>query len=277
MSRVEQAKLRVLTGLERFRPLLRVLRALPLPSALQRITGRGLELLKRRIPELAYLLGGPMKAPKQRSSGSPNRTAQDLSELLAELQTRDYATRLGAVQALAGRREPEAVSALIAALRDRSVEVAVGAATSLSVGGGEVARGALQQVLENAEGYFHPLTRAAAVHGLGTLLGDEAEQGPLFFALRDIHAEVSIAAIAALAALGTERATMSLLEVVENAEGYFLPITRLAAARALERATLAPRASLERLTMQEQDGTIAEALTRALRRTPSEPGVNASS
>jgi HEAT repeat protein len=249
-----------------FGPLQRVLsalRALPWPAPLQRVTARSLERLKARIPELAELLDGPQpKRPKsQVDSGAP---VTALPELLTLLSARDYQSRTKAAQALASHPQPEATEALVRALRDRSVEVAVAAATALGVAGGEGARRALLAVLDNTEGFYHPLVRAGAVHGLGSLLPPE-ERAPLVRALRDLDAEVSIAAIAAFSNGGPEGAP-PLLAVVQNADGFFLPITRLAAARGLERLPPHGTSELERVRAWEGDPTVREILERLISR-----------
>lgn len=250
-----------------FGPLQRIfglLRSLPWPTPLQRITQRGLERLKARIPELAELLDGkPRKRASPKTQTSTNLHA--LPELLALLGARDYQSRTKAAQALANYREEEAVEALVGALRDRSVEVAVAAATALSVSGGGRARRALLAVLDNVEGFYHPLTRAAAVHGLGGGLTRD-DQMPLQRALRDHDAEVSIAAISALSASYARESTVALLAVVENTDGFFLPITRLAAARGLERLPLSDVSDLERVRSWEADTTVSEVLDRLLMR-----------
>ena len=259
MARAAQTKLLVTSGIDRLRPLMRILRALPWPAPLQRFTQRGLERLAARIPELAELLDGKRRRPPTKQAASP---ATELGPLLQQLEARDYQTRSKAAQALSSRTEPEASAALIRALRDRSVEVAVAAATSLAVAASDEGRAALLCVLENAEGYYHALTRAAAVHGLGALLERDSDRAAIYAALRDLDAEVSIAAISALSALGDDGVVARLLDVVENADGFFLPITRLAAARALERLHVSDGARLERLAANEGDASVSALLGR---------------
>jgi HEAT repeat protein len=187
------------------------------------------------------------------------------ADAIAQLAASDYRLRLRAVQALVHHREPAAIDALCAALRDRSVEVAVSSVSSLQIVAGRKARTTLLAVLDNDQGYYHPLVRAAAVHALGGLLS-EHECAPLVRALRDQDAEVSIAAISALGASAPSRAGELLLEVVDNHDGFFLPITRLAAARGLERLSWLPPASLERVSSAEQDPQLNEILMRVMER-----------
>ncbi|MET0341977.1 MAG: HEAT repeat domain-containing protein [Polyangiales bacterium] len=288
MHREPRVRLLLTPALGPFRALLDMLRALPWPGPVQRITKRGIERLTARFPELNELLRATPSAeraanrpdvavgPSTRAKVAPEPTpiaptpddaanAALTARLRADLTARDYETRAKAARGLAAHRTPEVVEALIGALRDRSVEVAVAAATSLAIMGDAGARAGLLAVLENAEGYYHPLARAAAVRGLGPLLTGE-QRGPLQLALRDLDAEVSIAAIAALSAQASSDGAAALLHVVENADGFYLPITRLAAARALERLPPSAPAELEALRAREPDVLVGEALTRLLER-----------
>jgi HEAT repeat protein len=258
MSREDRAKLLLVPALGRLRTVVDFLRALPWPVPIQRVTQRGLERLRSRIPQLAELLG---EAPRPAARQRPRPVASDLPELLSLLSARDYQTRMRAVQGLASRGEAEALDALIAMLRDRSVEVAVAAATALSISGDLRARDALLGVLENADGYYHALTRAAAVHGLGALLAP-GERAPLERALRDFDAEVSIAAISALTVHAGPDSRPALLSVIENIDGFFLPITRLAAARGLERLPASAPSELGSLRSRERDPLVGEVLQR---------------
>jgi HEAT repeat protein len=261
--REERVKLLLRPAVGPLQRVLSALRALPWPAPLQRITARSLERLKARIPELAELLDGP-KPKRPKSQAETRAPVESVPELLALLQTRDYQARTKAAQALANHREPEATEALIGLLRDRSVEVAVAAATSLSVAGGDRAIQALLAVLDNTEGFYHALVRAGAVHGLGNVLPRD-ERGPLVRALRDLDAEVSIAAIAAFSNGGPEGAP-ALVAVVENTDGFYLPITRLAAARGLERLPPYGSQELERVRAWEGDPAIREVLERLISR-----------
>jgi HEAT repeat protein len=238
-----------------------VLRQLPLPKPLQRLTERGLTHLRERIPQLGGLLDGePRTAPKW----VPQVSAK-LFDLNAQLASPDYRLRLRAVQALVHHREQAATDALVSTLRDRSVEVAIAAVSSLQIVAGRKARATLREVLSNDRGYYHPLVRAAAVHALGGLLS-EPECAPIVRALRDSDAEVSIAAISALGASAPSRAGELLLEVVENRDSFFLPITRLAAARGLERLAWLSQASLERVSRTLTDPQLSEILARVAER-----------
>jgi HEAT repeat protein len=267
MSPDARVKLLLAPTFGRLQAALELLRALPWPRPLQRLTKRGLERLSARIPELAALLQGPHGPARGATSraGAQAAVQTSLPDLLALLAARDYRTRTKAVQALAGHREEASIEALIGALRDRSVEVAVAAAATLSAVGGARAQGALLAVLENRDGYYHSLTRASAGHGLGARL-TAGERQPLEQALRDSDAEVSIAAISAWTVGAAQGAAAALLPLIENADGFFLPITRVAAARSLDRLPPLGTGELERLRAREADPLVGELLERQLGR-----------
>lgn len=264
-TREERVKLLFAPALGPLQRVFSALRALPWPAPIQRVTARGLQRLKARIPELADLLDGPKPKPRPKSQADTRAPTTSLPELLQMLCANDYTVRAKAAQTLANYREPEALDGLVGALRDASVEVAVAAATSLSVAGGERAVASLLGVLANTEGFYHPLVRAAAVHGLGGVLPRD-ERGPLVRALRDVDAEVSIAAIGAFSnSIGRDSAT-ALLAVVENTDGFYLPITRLAAARGLERLPPYGTSDLERVRSWESDPAVGDVLDRLIKR-----------
>lgn len=265
MAREDRVKLLFLRSLGSMSGLLERLRSLPWPAPVQRLTRRGVHRLRQRFPELADLLDGRVRTPAPTAAAPARVSELALDELLKQLAARDYETRVRAARGLAHHRSPEATRALVRALSDPSVEVGVAAATALAMAGGDAGRGALLEVLTNAQGFYHPLTRAAAVRGLGELLVGE-QRAPLQHALRDLDAEVSIAAIAALSAEPGREAQAALVRVLENADGFYLPITRLAAARALERLPPIGGLDLESLKAREPDVLVGEALTRLIDR-----------
>jgi hypothetical protein len=130
---------------------------------------------------------------------------------------------------------PAAASAeeLIRALQDSSAETACDAAIALGELGDHAAVAPLIDVVENFGGYFHEMVRVAACASLGGL-GDRSATPALLNAINDPMAETSAAAIGALAAIGDERAVEPLMAVLRNADGFFLPVVRLAAAAALQ-------------------------------------------
>ena len=265
MHREERVRLLLSPALGSLRALIDLFRSLPWPAPVQRLGQRGLQRLGARFPELSELITGKPSPAVRKPRQRPRPEPVSLDTLLADIKARDYETRARAARDLAQYRTPETVGTLLGLLRDRSVEVAVAAATALSMVGDAAARTGLLTVLQNAEGYYHPLTRAAAVRGLGPLLlGDQ--RAPLQQALRDVDAEVSIAAIAAISAQSSAESSAALVRVVENADGFFLPISRLAAARALERLPPCAASELESLRAREPDALVGEALARVIDR-----------
>ncbi|HTU62424.1 MAG TPA: HEAT repeat domain-containing protein, partial [Polyangiales bacterium] len=159
MLRDNRLKLTTVPLAGSLRRLVDALRALPLPKPLQRLSERGLERLRARLPELAALLDG--KPHATRSTVPPS--SREPAELVAQLASSDYRQRVRAVQALVHQRAPAAVDALSAALRDRSVEVAVAAVGSLQIVAGRKAQRTLREVVDDEQRYYHPLVRASAV------------------------------------------------------------------------------------------------------------------
>jgi HEAT repeat protein len=189
--------------------------------------------------------------------------AEAVDALVAQLvSSSSWQARASAAMSLADVSAEGVVPALVRALRDRSVEVAVAAADALSGQRDECAATELLAVLENREGYFNPVTRVAAISGLARRL-DVARLDPVFAALRDIDAEVSIAAVAVIAERVPARAGKLLLPVLCDKTGYYLPIVRLAAANALERAGALHSGVVGELLAQEIDPSVRRVLERA--------------
>jgi HEAT repeat protein len=151
-----------------------------------------------------------------------------VESLVDELASPDPVRRAAAVEALGRTANAAAAPALITALRDADADVAREAATSLGSVGSAVAVEPLLAVLNNRDGYFHCVVRAAASHSLGQLR-DLRAVAPLLDAINDPITEVSAEAIRALASLADPRGIPALLQVVRNQHGYFLDVTRHAA------------------------------------------------
>jgi HEAT repeat protein len=117
-------------------------------------------------------------------------------------------------------------------LRDSAAERAVEAAEQLGRLGDSRAVAPLIDVLQNAENYYHVVTRAAAAMALGKL-GTTPAIDALRTAINDSSAEVSSESILALAALRATDALPALIEIIRNFNGYYLNVTRHAAVRAL--------------------------------------------
>jgi HEAT repeat protein len=281
--REPRVKLSLRPTLPALQQLLDRVRALPWPAPLQRLTTRGLSKLKERLPGLAELLDGFVPPSAARAPAPPVIQHADapkppepalIEGLVGLLSAPDYQRRLKAAGALGLLHQPAALDPLIGALRDRSVEVACAAASAIAATGGERAQDALLTVLANADGFYHTLTRAAATYGLGhsALRGAPPRyvRARLEQALRDRDAEVSIAAIGALSERYRDTAGDALREVLENRDGFFLPATRLAAARAFGRLGPHTNALLDELCAREGDDAVRSVLTGL--RTPAAVG-----
>jgi epidermal growth factor receptor substrate 15 len=135
-----------------------------------------------------------------------------------------------AAQVLANQ---EIVADLIARLHNADADVAREAALALGATGSRAAVDELVSVLANADGFFHGVVRSAAAASLAQLK-DCTAVPVLTHAVRDPMAEASAEAVRALATIGDERAVAPLAAVLRNADGFFLPVVRLAAAKALK-------------------------------------------
>jgi HEAT repeat protein len=185
--------------------------------------------------------------------------------LIKQLRTGDFAARLAAAAELKQLRDRQATSALAAALRDQSVEVAREAAEALGALKDRSALEALKAAVLNADGYFDSSVRAAAADSLAQLQ-DRRAVDVLIAGVRDPIAEASRAAICALGQLGDERAIDSLAAVVRNSDNYFLSSTRSAAVEALGRFEVpAARESLRSIASDPfLDASIRQAASTAL-------------
>ncbi|HEX4475712.1 MAG TPA: hypothetical protein VH142_11585 [Polyangiaceae bacterium] len=154
-------------------------------------------------------------------------------------------------------------AAHVAALRDPSAEVAVKAAEALRSHRTDEVRQALRDVLENRDGFFNTATRAAAARSLGAVLPRGVSR-PLVDAVADLHAEVSLAAIAALVERDEPASQQALLGVLENRSDFYLPLTRGAAARGLLRLAPPDPVRVRKLLDREHDPDVRRALTSLL-------------
>ena len=244
-------------------------------TRLQKVALSALREVALRWPELARLVGivepaSPPVGGKRGVNGAapapagPERTTlaseSERGEHLARLRSgHDFAERARAAQRLAGVVDRETTAALVAALRDPSSEVAVQAAEALARHGGEVAVGALRGVVQNIDGYVRAETRAAAVRALGALL-PPGEGTPIAAAASDSDATVSLAAIAALSGRDEASSSHALLAVLEDRAGYYLPLTRQAAARALAHLGRRDGSRVRALLETEADTVVRDAL-----------------
>jgi hypothetical protein len=249
----------------------------------QTLTGAGRAALREmalRWPQLAALLGlvgarGDSRAtapaaPAEESTRAAHPHGPESAEararsLTALLSSADFAERARAADSLAALVDEETTAALVAALRDSASDVAVHAAEALRHHRGPLAVSALGEVLANEDQYFRPETRAAAVRTLGAIL-PPGEGASLYAAVADPEAAVSLAAIAALAERDEAPGADALLGVIERADGFYLPMTRHAAARALSRMRGHDPVRLRTLVEHEADPevrTVLESLAPA--------------
>jgi HEAT repeat protein len=183
--------------------------------------------------------------------------------LMGELaQGSDWQSRARAASGLTAVEADGVVAALVHALSDPSVEVAVAAIQALSARHEVRVVGALREVVGSTDGYFSPVTRAAAITVLAKRLA-VPELEPIFDAVRDVDADVSIAAIAAIAEHAPHTAATHILPLLEDRSGYFLPLVRLAATNALDGAGALTPDVAARLLESEPDSAVRSVLERA--------------
>src|SRR5262245_14658660 len=128
-----------------------------LPAAFQRLGALALDRVAARFPVMAELLGlrGPAASagaqPVQPPAAAAASPASVLETALATLANDpSWSARASAAQALADAAVPNAVDALLRALRDPSVEVATAAIDALARKRDARVVPALRMVLENA-------------------------------------------------------------------------------------------------------------------------------
>jgi hypothetical protein len=236
-----------------------------LPSPAQKLARRALVPLVSRFPGLSELLGVEPVKPKTVRIPAPVRPAtrtrkQDLDSLRSGTEATE---RVHAARVLARVVEPDVTSALVQALRDPSAEVGVEAADALQHHPGDATKMALEAVLENRDGYFNPMTRAAAVRSLAVVL-PPGQDRVIAGALTNVDAEVSLSALSALVQRAEPSGATALLNVLEDRTGFFLPLVRRAAAQGLSRLRLAPEDRIRGVLAQETDDSVREALVRLL-------------
>jgi len=215
----------------------RIVQALRAPHVVQRLASVTLSRLERRWPTLARLLG---RIP-----------------YVEHVARAEHVTRMEHIEAPPA--DARTTAALIAALRNPSAEIAIDAAEALRSRPGPATVEALREVLVNREGYFNGATRAAAVLALGALL-PAGELSTVYGAVRDVDASVSLSAIAALVDRADEGCADALLNLLEDGSGFYLPPTRRAAARGLDRIRRADPARVKALLDRESDAAVRDAL-----------------
>jgi hypothetical protein len=245
---------RSLTVLPRFfrSEVERVLRAVirRLPPRVQRLSMSTLDSLTERWPLLSRLL----RIPEAESATNGHAAKARSVDVVVE---GEEPTQNGVVPA--ATRPEKTVSELIAALRDPSAEVAVSAAEELRAHPSDATIAALSNAIDNPDGYFSPTTRAAAIRTLGALL-PIGRGAPIAAAVGAMDAEVSLAAIATLVERDDPCCADALLEVLENPRGFYLSLTRRAAARGLLSLEITHDARLQSIFDTESDEDVRESL-----------------
>jgi hypothetical protein len=194
-------------------------------------------------------------------SEEPER-AQTKRELLENLEyAESWQDRVRTLTALAEHRGEDVMAALLPAVRDTSAEIAVAAIDALTAQPDARAGRALRDVLANAEGFFSPVARVAALSGLAERLPKNGFE-PIFEAVKAVDAEVSIAAIALIAKHHPGVALERLLPLLRDDSGFFLPVVRLAAINALEHTRALTPAEAGALLDGEHDPAVHTVLAR---------------
>lgn len=200
---------------------------------------------------------------------------ESLLALQQGLTEGDWRLRCGAIARYGAGSGPGGAQPLIWALDDPSAEVAASACEALSQLaaslGGDTASSAvtaLSQVLANEQGYYSPVSRAAAAHGLTLCISSSESPGDdvsrlLDDAINDMDAEVSLAVIAALSELLPDEACPRLLRLLRDQTGFFLPLVRRAAAVALVDTQRCDADTLAELARVESDPDVLEVLRGA--------------
>jgi len=192
----------------------------------------------------------PSKADASKAKEIPTKdiSAKAVEPKLPPVVAASGASAAAAETRIAAPATSSAAAALIAALRQSDADIARDAATSLGALSESAAVEPLIQVLNNVDGFYHAVVRAAAAASLGKL-GDRRAVQPLIDSINDSLAEPSAEAIRALAAIGDSRAVSPLIDVVRNPNGFFLPIARRAAVVALSRFQSDQKAAGELLSV----------------------------
>lgn len=262
---------------------------LPWPQPVQGFGERGLQQVMAYWPELVRWTREQLQeraglrvarastAPRQAVEAPTRAAAQThasamqtphaavtLQSLLQQLQdAHGWQERARAVSELGSFDDDAALSAIIAALRDTSVEVASAAIAALGAHASPIARAALHEVLDNAQSYFHPLTRVAALLAIAAEPRTPSTTARLHAAVRDAAAEVSLAAVSLLSASAPDDQAL-LLQVAQDGSGFFVADVRLAALQALAREGQLTPTRLQQWLSSEPPGEIGAYLLSCL-------------
>jgi HEAT repeat protein len=240
-------------------------------NILKQVLSQWQALLKRRrsgrSSSLAVSALAPEPKPDKDNASPASECAPD--QLLHELSSaEDWQRRARAAERLTAAEADGVAAGLVRALSDRSVEVAVAAIVALSGRRESRVDSALLEVVRSTDGYYSPMTRARAIGVLAERLA-RSELAPIFDAVRDVDADVSVAAIAAIGEHAREAAGSILLPLLMDRSGYYLPLVRLAAAKALEAADALTPDVAGQLLEDEPDPAVQKLLEDARARMPS--------
>jgi HEAT repeat protein len=240
-----------------------------LPPPVQRLGMLALTPVMKRWPTVMRLLGLAGDAPQTVASQVPRPVAAPIPKPAPAVESwlkvlrsdPEPSDRVRAVRAIAGSIVADVTSALTAALRDPSAEVAAEAADALRHHRSDSVIEGLRRAVENADGYFSAGVRAAAIRTLSAILPLGAG-APIAAAVADLDAEVSVAAIAGVVDRNEAGSADTLLTVLENPRGYYVALARGAAARGLRGLATPPdQVRLRALIEAEHDREIREILS----------------
>jgi hypothetical protein len=202
-----------------------------------------------------------VEGPGDLPGDARTETTMNVSELVAVLRSsRDFRERVEAARSLGSVPGDESTAGLVVALRDASAEVAVEAALALRHHPGQPTLTALRQVVETWDRYFDATVRAAAIRSLGVVL-PRNDGALLERAVSSVDTEVSLAAISALVERGEPSGAARLIGLLEDRTGFYLPLTRAAAARGLVALRFDDAAQVRSLLETEEDRDVRTALS----------------
>ncbi len=260
----------------RVAPRLERLRAAGLRQGLRIIGGTVLRQVMGRFPRFASWIGlgvGQRQAIAGQGRGSltdvdlppPSRRGGSPESIRALVETLssdpDWYRRARAAVALSDASDDSALEALFAALSDPSAEVATASISALARRPGARVTAELTRVLRSADDFYNPMTRAAAMRALAQRDGD-IDLALWASVVGAIDAELSMAAIAIIADARPKHALALITPVLEAGNsGYYLPMVRTAAARALSNAGVLTAEMCQRLLRFERDDVVRGILT----------------
>ncbi len=217
-------------------------RALPWPAPVQRVAQRGLRALAKRSKTAAWLLDRAQEALEAATAAPFSSAASSTSARSAKVSF-DVGPAFSTPIAVALAAAP------VSAAFEVEPEPAAAIASELAIATAPAAEVAIQT---------EPLPLVVSKDPLPDALD------ALAYAMRSVSAETCVAAIADLTDRGDAAAGALLLDLLEDSSGFFIDLSRLAAARGLQRVREVDGARVERLLRREQDLGVAHALHKVL-------------